>query len=84
MTPTQLPKGEAACGAAKGFKDSVMITLGTGLGGGIIIDNKVYSGFNHGRCGTRPRRHRVKRASPAPAAEKAVGRLTARPPALSI
>lgn len=40
-------KGEAACGAAKGFKDSVMITLGTGLGGGIIIDNKVYSGFNH-------------------------------------
>lgn len=40
-------KGEAACGAAKGFKDSVMITLGTGLGGGIVIDNKVYSGFNH-------------------------------------
>ena len=40
-------KGEAACGAAKGFKNSVMITLGTGLGGGIIIDNKVYSGFNH-------------------------------------
>lgn len=40
-------KGEASCGAAKGFKDSVMITLGTGLGGGIIIDNKVYSGFNY-------------------------------------
>ncbi len=39
-------KGEAACGAAKGYKNSVMITLGTGLGGGIIIDNKVYSGFN--------------------------------------
>lgn len=40
-------KGEAACGAAKGFANSVMITLGTGLGGGIIIDNKVYSGFNY-------------------------------------
>lgn len=41
-------KGEAACGAAKGYANSVMITLGTGLGGGIIIDNKVYSGFNYG------------------------------------
>ena len=40
-------KGEAACGAAKGFNSSVMITLGTGLGGGIIIDGKVYSGFNY-------------------------------------
>lgn len=41
-------KGEAASGAAKGYKNSVMITLGTGLGGGIIIDGKVYSGFNYG------------------------------------
>lgn len=40
-------KGEAQCGAAKGHKDSVMITLGTGVGGGIIINNKVYSGFNY-------------------------------------
>ena len=40
-------KGEAVCGAAKGHANSVMITLGTGVGGGIIIDNKVYSGFNH-------------------------------------
>ncbi|MBE6695120.1 MAG: ROK family protein [Ruminococcaceae bacterium] len=37
---------EALAGAARGTKDSVMITLGTGVGGGIIIDNKVYSGFN--------------------------------------
>lgn len=40
-------KGEAACGAAKGYANSVMITLGTGLGGGIIIDDKIYSGFNY-------------------------------------
>ena len=40
-------KAEAVCGAAKGAKYSVMITLGTGLGGGIILDNKVYSGFNY-------------------------------------
>ena len=39
--------GEAVCGAANGTKNSVMITLGTGVGGGIIIDNKIYGGFNH-------------------------------------
>ena len=39
-------KAEAIAGAARGSKYSVMITLGTGLGGGIVIDNKVYSGFN--------------------------------------
>lgn len=39
-------KGEAVAGIAKGCNHAVMITLGTGLGGGIIIDKKVYSGFN--------------------------------------
>ena len=39
--------GEAVAGAAKGTKDSIMITLGTGVGGGIIIDGKVISGFNY-------------------------------------
>ncbi len=39
--------GEAVAGAAKGTVNSVMITLGTGVGGGIIIENKIYSGFNH-------------------------------------
>ena len=38
--------GEAVAGAAKGSANNVMITLGTGVGGGIIIDNKIYSGFN--------------------------------------
>lgn len=38
--------GEAIAGAARGTKNSLMITLGTGVGGGIIIDGKVYSGFN--------------------------------------
>ena len=40
-------KAEAIAGAAKGAKYSVMITLGTGLGGGIVLDGQVYSGFNH-------------------------------------
>lgn len=39
--------GEACAGAAKGTHNSVMITLGTGVGGGIIINDKVYSGFNY-------------------------------------
>ena len=38
--------GEAKAGAARGSRNSVMITLGTGVGGGIIIDGKIYSGFN--------------------------------------
>ena len=39
-------KAESIAGAAKGCNHAVMITLGTGVGGGIIIDKKVYSGFN--------------------------------------
>ena len=38
--------GEAVAGAAKGTKNSVMITLGTGVGGGIVIDGKLFGGFN--------------------------------------
>lgn len=38
--------GEAVAGAAKGSESSVMITLGTGVGGGVIIDGKLLSGFN--------------------------------------
>lgn len=40
-------KGEATFGAAKGCKNSLFLTLGTGVGGGIIIDGKVFSGFNY-------------------------------------
>jgi glucokinase len=38
--------GEAYAGAAKGCDYAIMITLGTGLGGGIIVDKKIYAGFN--------------------------------------
>ena len=38
--------GEFLAGAAKGANDAVCITLGTGVGGGIIINGKIYSGFN--------------------------------------
>lgn len=39
--------GELLNGAAKGLDSVIMITLGTGVGGGIIIDGKIYSGFNY-------------------------------------
>lgn len=39
--------GEFIAGAGKGTKDFVMITLGTGVGGGVIIDGKIYAGSNY-------------------------------------
>lgn len=39
--------GEVMAGAGKGQKDFIMITLGTGVGGGIVIGGKLYSGFNY-------------------------------------
>ena len=36
--------GETLYGAGKGYKDAIMLTLGTGVGGGIIIDKKMYDG----------------------------------------
>lgn len=38
--------GEALAGAAKGAQSCVCITLGTGVGSGIIINGKIYGGFN--------------------------------------
>lgn len=38
--------GEYVAGAAKGATNAVCITLGTGVGGGIIIDGKIYAGSN--------------------------------------
>ncbi len=41
--------GEVLGGAGKGYQNVVVITLGTGVGGGIITDGKIYTGFNF--CG---------------------------------
>ncbi len=38
--------GEYVAGAAKGANTAIAITLGTGVGGGVIIDGKIYSGSN--------------------------------------
>ena len=36
--------GEALAGAARGYDNVLMLTLGTGVGGGIIIDKQIYKG----------------------------------------
>lgn len=38
--------GEAWAGAGKGVENCVCYTLGTGVGGGIIINGKIYQGFS--------------------------------------
>ena len=39
--------GEAVAGAAKGTSNSIMVTLGTGVGGGIVMNGKIYTGYNN-------------------------------------
>ena len=38
--------GELLAGAGRGYSDMVAITLGTGVGGGVIIDGKIFDGSN--------------------------------------
>ena len=39
--------GEAVAGCGKGVKDFIMITLGTGVGSGIIVNGKLVTGINY-------------------------------------
>ncbi len=39
--------GEATVGSARGYRHVLLVTLGTGVGGGILIDGKIYGGHNH-------------------------------------
>ncbi|MCR5744042.1 MAG: ROK family protein [Lachnospiraceae bacterium] len=40
--------GEVVAGAGRGVKNAIMLTLGTGVGGGIVIDGKVFEGGHAG------------------------------------
>ena len=42
--------GEAWKGAAAGSSDVIMVTLGTGVGGGIIVDGKIVTGHHGAGC----------------------------------
>lgn len=41
---------ESRLGAGNGAKHSVTLTLGTGVGAGVVINDRVYSGFNETGC----------------------------------
>lgn len=42
--------GEVLAGAAKEKKNAVLLTLGTGVGGGIILDGRIFNGILRGGC----------------------------------
>lgn len=42
--------GECLAGCGQGCENALMLTLGTGVGGGLVLDNKLYSGAR-GRAG---------------------------------
>ena len=39
--------GEFCFGAAMGSHKALVITLGTGVGGGVVVDDRIYAGFNY-------------------------------------
>ncbi len=39
--------GEMVAGAGKGHKNFIMATLGTGVGGGIVVNGQLYSGYDY-------------------------------------
>lgn len=41
---------ETVSGAAKGSKSVLMLTIGTGIGGCIVLDDAVYHGFSNSAC----------------------------------
>lgn len=41
---------EANSGAAKGASVAVCLTIGTGIGGSLLLDGKVFHGFSHSAC----------------------------------
>lgn len=50
--------GEAEWGAAKGKNSCLYLTVGTGIGGGIVVDGRIYEGVTHPEVGHIPvKRH---------------------------
>ncbi len=41
-------RGEAIIGVGRGYKNIVVLTAGTGIGGGLMVNDKIYYGSNNG------------------------------------
>ena len=65
---------EVTYGAAVGARHALMVTLGTGIGGGIIFDGKVYRGRQRVRRRDRPRHGRARRSEVRVRRARATGR----------
>ncbi len=39
--------GEVECGAARGARHAILVTLGTGIGGGMLLDGRMYRGAHN-------------------------------------
>ena len=50
-------------GAARGARNMVMLTIGTGIGGGLVLDGELYRGTTGRRGRARPRGDRPERAA---------------------
>lgn len=50
--------GEFASGAGKGCRNMVAVTLGTGVGGGAIVEGRLYTGSNY--CGMEIGHHVIR------------------------
>ena len=85
--------GEYAAGAGKGSRSLLLITLGTGVGSGVVLNGKLYTGFNYagmeaghmviehgGRPCTCGRRGCFEAYSPPPPSSSAPGRSCRRIP----
>ncbi|HON08582.1 MAG TPA: ROK family protein, partial [Verrucomicrobiota bacterium] len=42
--------GEAICGSGRGFNPVFFVTLGSGVGGGLVVDGGIYHGDLPGEC----------------------------------
>lgn len=68
--------GETMYGAGQGAQNVVFLTVGTGIGGAVVIGGKLFNGFANPRHRTRPCAPHRQRRTPAHAALWAVWNIT--------